>query len=245
MPAEEKTRRMSLRGLRLVGRRALPLTIALLGALAAPALVAHAVDGRGWPAEPADTRTAGAVVSRVADPGTAAVPGPRTRTSIRVAERPLPLGVSAAEDQPAPPASLTIPSIGVETELEHLAVRDDGTLGAPDDFGRAGWFSEGPAPGERGPAVIVGHVDSRDGPAVFHRLAELRAGDRVEVTRTDGTVTRFAVTDTFEATKDAFPTGAVYGPTAGPTLRLVTCTGAFDRAARHYVSNLIVYADPA
>jgi sortase (surface protein transpeptidase) len=153
--------------------------------------------------------------------------------------------VSAAEDQPAAPASLTIPSLGVETELEHLAVRDDGTLAAPDDFGRAGWFSEGPAPGERGPAVIVGHVDSRDGPGVFHRLAELRAGDLVEVTRTDATVTRFAVTDTFEAPKDAFPTQAVYGPTAGPTLRLVTCTGAFDRAARHYVSNLIVYADPA
>jgi sortase (surface protein transpeptidase) len=181
----------------------------------------------------------------VPGPGTAAVPGPRARPSIRAAERPLPLGVSAAEDQPAPPASLTIPSIGVETELEHLAVRDDGTLAAPDDLGRAGWFSEGPAPGERGPAVIVGHVDSRVGPAVFYRLAELRAGDLVELTRTDGTVTRFAVTDTFEATKDAFPTEAVYGPTAGPTLRLVTCTGAFDRDARHYVSNLIVYADPA
>jgi sortase (surface protein transpeptidase) len=236
---------VSLRGLRLVGRRAVPLTVALLGALAAPALVAQAVDGRGWPAEPADTRTAGAVVTRVPGPGTAAVPGPRTVPSIRVADRPLPLGVSAAEDQPAPPASLTIPSIGVQSELEHLAVRDDGTLAAPADFGRAGWFSEGPAPGERGPAVIVGHVDSRDGPAVFHRLAELRAGDLVEVTRSDGTVARFAVADTLEAPKDAFPTQAVYGPTAGPTLRRVTCTGAFDRAARHYLSNLIVYANPA
>jgi hypothetical protein len=236
---------VSLRRLTFVGRRALPLTVAFLGALAAPAFIAYAVDGSGWPAEPADTRTAGAAVTRVADPGTAAVPGPRSRPSIRVAERPLPVGVSAPEEQPAPPASLAIPSIGVETELEHLVVRDDGTLAPPDDFGRAGWFSEGPAPGERGPAVIVGHVDSRDGPAVFYRLAELRAGDPVEVTRTDGTAIRFAVTDTFEAAKDAFPTEAVYGPTAGPTLRLVTCTGAFDRASRHYVSNLVVYADRA
>jgi sortase (surface protein transpeptidase) len=228
-----------------VGRRALLLTVAFLGALAAPAFVAYAVDGGSWPAEPADTRTAGAVVTRVGGPGTAAVPGPRTRPSIRVAERPLPLGVPAAEDQPAPPSRLAIPSIGVETELERLAVRDDGTLAPPDDFGRAGWFAEGPAPGERGPAVIVGHIDSRDGPAVFHRLAELRAGDLVEVTRTEGTSIRFAVTDTYEAAKDAFPTEAVYGPTAGPTLRLVTCTGAFDRASRHYVSNLIVYAEPA
>jgi hypothetical protein len=235
---------VNVRRLTFVGGRALPLAVALLGALAAPAVVAHAVDGRGWPAEPVDTRSAGAVVTRVGGPGTA-VPGPRTRPSIRVAERPLPLGVSAAEGQPAPPAGLAIPSIGVETELEHLAVRADGTLAAPDDFGRAGWFSEGPAPGDRGPAVIVGHVDSRDGPAVFYRLPELRTGDLVEVTRTDGTVTRFAVTDTFEATKDAFPTEAVYGPTAGPTLRLVTCTGTFDRASRRYVSNLIVYAEPA
>jgi hypothetical protein len=236
---------VNFRRLTLVGRRAVSLTVAFLGALAAPAFVAHAVDGRGWPAEPADTRSAGAVVTRVPGPGTAAVPGLRTRPSIRVAERPLPLGVAAAEDEPAPPAGLAIPSIGVETELEHLAVRDDGTLAPPDDFGRAGWFSEGPAPGERGPAVIVGHVDSRDGPAVFHRLAELRAGDLVEVTRADGSAIRFAVTETFAAAKDAFPTVAVYGPTAGPTLRLVTCTGAFDRASRHYVANLIVYADPA
>jgi Sortase domain len=212
---------VSLRRLTFVGRRALLLTVAFLGALAAPALVAYAVDGRSWPAEPADTRTAGAAVTRAPGPGTAAVPGPRTRPSIRVAERPLPLGGSAAEDQPAPPSSLAIPSIGVDTELEHLA------------------------PGERGPAVIVGHGDSRDGPAVFYRLAELRAGDLVEVRRTDGTAIHFAVTDTFEAVKDAFPTEAVYGPTAGPTLRLVTCTGVFDRASRHYVSNLIVYADPA
>ena len=172
------------------------------------------------------------------------MPGPRTRPSIRVAERPLPLGVAAAEDQPAPPASLKIPSIGVETELEHLAVRGDGALAAPADFGRAGWFSEGPAPGERGPAVIVGHVDSRDGPAVFSRLAELRPGDLVEVThrrqrhslRRDRHV---------RGGQGCLPDGGRLRPHRGPTLRLVTCTGAFDRASRHYMSNLIVYADPA
>jgi sortase (surface protein transpeptidase) len=235
---------VSRRGLRAVGRRAPPLAVAFVAALTAPALVAYAVDARGWPAEPVDTMTAGAVVTRAAGPGTAGVPGPRAGSSIRAAKRPLPVGVSAAEAQP-PPATLTIPSIGVETELEHLAVRDDGTLAAPDDFARAGWFAEGPAPGERGPAVIVGHVDSRDGPAVFSRLAELGPGDTIEVARADGTVARFTVTDTFEAAKDAFPTEAVYGPTAGPTLRLITCTGAFDRAARHYLSNLVVYAAPA
>ena len=236
---------MSLRGRGLLGRRAVSLTVAFVGALASPALVAHAVDGSGWPTERVDPRTAGAAVTRVADPGTAGVPGPLTRSTIRIAERPLPLGVSAAEAQPAPPATLTIPSIGVETELEHVAVRDNGTLAAPADFVQAGWFAEGPSPGERGPAVIVGHVDSRDGPAVFYRLPELGPGDPIEVTRTDGTVVRFAVTEIFEATKDAFPTEAVYGPTAGPTLRLITCSGTFDPDARHYLSNLVVSAVPA
>jgi Sortase domain len=234
-----------LRGRRHVGRRGLLLTGAFLGALTAPALVAHAVDGGGWPTERVDTRTAGAAVTRVADPGTAGVPGPASPSTVRAAERPLPLGVSAAEAQQAPPATLTIPSIGVETDLEPLAVRDDGTLAAPADFGQAGWFAEGPSPGERGPAVIVGHVDSRAGPAVFYRLAELGPGDPIEVALTDGTVARFAVTDTFETRKAAFPTEAVYGPTAGPTLRLITCAGRFDRDARHYLSNLVVYAVPA
>jgi hypothetical protein len=230
---------------RTVARRLLPLALAFLGALTAPALVAHAVDGPGWRIERVDTRTAGSLVTGVAGRGTTGVPGPGAEPSIRAAERPLPLGVPAAEPRQPPPARIAIPSIGVETELERLAVRHDGTLAAPGDFGRAGWFADGPSPGERGPAVIVGHVDSRDGPAVFYRLAELSPGDLVEVTRIDGTVARFAVADMFEAGKDAFPSNAVYGPTAGPVLRLITCSGAFDRAARHYVSNLVVSAVPA
>ena len=181
-------------------------------------------------------------MTRVAGPGTAGVPGPLSPSSVRAAERPVPLGVSAALAQPAPPTRLTIPTIGVETELERVTVRGDGTLAAPVDFGQAGWFAEGPSPGERGPAVIVGHVDSRDGPAVFHRLAEVGPGDPIEVARADGTVARFTVTDSAEAPKDGFPTEAVYGPTAGPALRLITCSGAFDRDARRYLSNLIVYA---
>jgi Sortase domain len=236
---------LSGRGWRHVGRRALTLTVAFLGALGAPALVAHAVDGRGWPTGRPDTSTAGTVATRVAGPGAAGVPAPVARPDIRVAERPVPLGVSAAEMRPAPPATLTIPAIGVETELERLAVRENGMLEAPSDHGRAGWFADGPSPGERGPAVIVGHVDSRDGPAVFYRLAELGAGDRIEVTRTDGTVAGFEVTGAFEVPKDAFPTDVVYGPTAGPALRLITCAGTFDRDARHYLSNLVVSAVPA
>jgi sortase (surface protein transpeptidase) len=233
-----------------LARRTLPLAAALVGALLAPALIAEAVDGGDRQAADRTDAEIVAGTPAVAGPSaraTAGPPGPRARhaaaSAVRAAERPVPLGVSAAQTTPASaPTTLTIPSIGVETGLEQLAVRDDGRLAAPTDFGRAGWFAAGPAPGERGPAVIAGHVDSADGPAVFHHLDELRADDTIEVARADGTVVRFRVADVGEAPKDAFPTDAVYGPTAGPTLRLITCTGSFDRQARHYRSNLIVYA---
>jgi sortase (surface protein transpeptidase) len=92
--------------------------------------------------------------------------------------------------------------------------------------------------------VIAGHVDSRSGPAVFYRLDELVAGDRVEVTRSDGTVFAYRVATVETRPKDAFPTARVYGPTPGPELRLITCGGAFDRNSRHYRDNVIVTAIP-
>lgn len=105
-----------------------------------------------------------------------------------------------------------------------------------------GWFSEGSVPGEAGPAVVVGHVDSWQGPGVFSRLRELRPGDTIDVPRSDGTVARFAVDSVERFEKSAFPTGRVYGPTAGPALRLVTCGGPFDPQTRSYVDNVVVFA---
>jgi sortase (surface protein transpeptidase) len=90
--------------------------------------------------------------------------------------------------------------------------------------------------------VLLGHVDSRDGPAVFYRLRDLRPGDVVEVGTTDGGVTRYAVERTEQVAKDAFPTFAVFGATADDVLRLVTCAGTFDRGARSYTDNLVVHA---
>jgi sortase (surface protein transpeptidase) len=137
---------------------------------------------------------------------------------------------------------LAIPAIGVETPLVRLGLEPDRTMQVPDDFDLAGWFAEGPAPGQPGPAVIAGHVDSRTGPAVFYRLRDLRPGDHIEVTRTDGTRLRFAVDSTRSFPKSGFPTDAVFGPAPGAELRLVTCTGTFDRARGSYRDNLVVFA---
>jgi hypothetical protein len=107
---------------------------------------------------------------------------------------------------------------------------------------RAGWFTGAAEPGQLGPAVIAGHVDSRSGPAVFHRLRELRPGDEVLVVRADHRVLRFVVESLASYPKRALPGDRLYGPTAAPALRLVTCAGAFDRERRSYRDNLVVEA---
>jgi Sortase domain len=140
------------------------------------------------------------------------------------------------------PARLVIPAIGVATRLLRLGLEPGGAMQVPDDFGRAGWFAKGPAPGQVGPAVIAGHVDSRSGPAVFYRLRELRPGQVVLVERADGTRLRFTVEATRSFPKDRFPTAAVFGPVPTPALRLITCAGDFDRARGSYLDNLVVFA---
>lgn len=125
------------------------------------------------------------------------------------------------------PVSLHIPAIGVdESQLLRLGIADDGTAEVPQDHDRVGWFDRGTAPA---PTVLLGHVDSRDGPAVFIDLADLAPGDVIEVGRDDGSVDRYAVERTEQMPKDAFPTFAVFGGTSPDQLRLVTCAGDFDR----------------
>jgi sortase (surface protein transpeptidase) len=135
--------------------------------------------------------------------------------------------------------------VGVDSALERLGTDAAGALVPPEDFGRAGWFTGGPVPGEVGPAVVAGHVDSWTGPAVFFRLAEISVGAEVLVDRADGKTVRFAVTRVARYAKDDFPTAEVYGPTTGAELRLVTCGGEFDPARRSYVDNVVVYARAA
>ncbi|WP_164983968.1 sortase domain-bontaining protein, partial [Cellulomonas endophytica] len=107
---------------------------------------------------------------------------------------------------------------------------------------RAGWYREGVVPGDVGPAVVAGHVDSSDGPAVFVGLERLAPGDPVVVTLSDGSTRTFLVDDALRAPKAEFPTSEVYRTTPTPQLRLITCDGDFDRTTGHYVDNLVVRA---
>ena len=140
------------------------------------------------------------------------------------------------------PVGLTIPRIGVRApKIVDLGLADDGTIEVPRDASAPGWFTPGPSPGQLGPAVIAGHVDSATGPAVFYRLGELRPGDRVQVARADGSTAVFSVDKVETYEKSTFPTRAVYGTTHHAELRLITCSGAYD-SANGYLSNTVVYA---
>lgn len=146
--------------------------------------------------------------------------------------------------QVALPVRLRIPSQHIDTPLERLGQARDGTIAAPSGWQVAGWYDQGPRPGQRGPAVIVGHVDSRSGPAVFFRLSALRSGDAVYVDREDGSTARFLVTGRRQVPKNHFPADVVYSPTLRTSLLLMTCGGILDHATGHYRDNVIISAVP-
>ena len=125
--------------------------------------------------------------------------------------------------------------------MESLHLAKGGALTPPKNFAKAGWYADGTAPGDQGPAVIAGHVDSKRGPAVFYKLREMQVGDQIEVVR-GGKSVRFTVVSTAWYPKTKFPTGQVYGPTPDRQLRLITCGGVFDHTLRSYKDNLVVYA---
>ena len=164
-----------------------------------------------------------------------------------VAALPVPTGPIVAPPQSAAaqvarPVSLTIPLIGVKTNLITLGLAAGGSMQVPSSSTVAGWFTGSPRPGSVGSSIIVGHVDSKSGPGIFFRLPELKKGDDVYIKRSDGTTAEFRVTEVQEYPKDQFPTDRVYGPTPDAELRLITCGGTFDSVTGHYLSNIIVYA---
>jgi sortase (surface protein transpeptidase) len=150
-----------------------------------------------------------------------------------------------AHGETAAPVRLRIPAIDVDTGLEELGRAPDQSIEVPRQPSSAGWWAGGPRPGQVGPAVILGHVDSKTGPAVFFRLGELKAGVEILVERADGTTARFLVTSLERYHKSEFPSALVYYPTVEPELRLVTCGGPFDSSTGHYRDNLVVFAAQA
>nr|WP_081745060.1 class F sortase [Arthrobacter sp. H14] len=183
--------------------------------------------------------TAAPSVSASATP---AVPAPTQTPTAPAPGAPAPtlLPVLSASD----PVSFTIPAIDAGSELLSLGLRDNGSLEVPpgDPGAPASWYNDSPTPGERGPAVLLGHVNATDsGPGVFADLRKLKAGDTIDVLREDGTTATFVFDRGEQYAKDEFPTQTVYGNTEGSELRLITCDG-YDPDTGEFDDNYVVYA---
>jgi sortase family protein len=145
----------------------------------------------------------------------------------------------------SPPTALSIPAIGVRSEMHSLGLNPDRTVEVPplgtDSY--AGWYKFSPSPGQLGPSIILGHIDSAEyGPGVFFKLGALRPRDTVSISRADHTVAVFQVERVVQYAKAHFPTAEVYGNTDRAALRLITCGGRFDPSVRSYEDNIVAYA---
>ncbi|MPY47350.1 class F sortase [Streptomyces acidicola] len=158
-----------------------------------------------------------------------------------------PRATASAADPALPrsvPERISIPQIGVNAPFTGLSIGASGQLNPPpaDDTNLVGWFRDGASPGERGSSIVVGHVDTKTGPAVFARLEELRSGSTVRITRADGIVASFKVDSVKSFSKADFPNKRVYADASSPELRLITCGGAYNKSTREYEENVVVFA---
>lgn len=158
-------------------------------------------------------------------------------------------GQPSKSDQPlsaSRPERIAIPAIDVGTQVIPIGKKSDGTLAVPkgDDIDKAAWYKNSPTPGQTGPSVIEGHIDTKDGPSVFYRLAALEPGDSIRVERADGSTVEFEVDRVRSYADDKrFPTELVYGgDLSRPSLRLITCAN-FNDDTGHYAGNTVVYAN--
>ncbi|MGC5016193.1 class F sortase [Streptosporangium sp. DT93] len=157
---------------------------------------------------------------------------------------PAPALPAAPPMQPSSPVRLVIPKLGVNAPVRSVGLDRRGAIEVPPvgNPNLVGWYRSGPTPGEAGPAILLGHKDTRSGSAVFSRLDEIRNGDVIEVHRKDGIIAVYTVGGLEQAEKSVFPTARVYGKTPNPQLHLITCGGVYDRATGHYTDNVIAYA---
>ncbi|WP_053709874.1 class F sortase [Streptomyces sp. NRRL B-3648] len=171
---------------------------------------------------------------------------PGTPPQPSVAEgRPDPAGEHAGAPAlaPSPPLRIRIPAIRVNAPLTGLALTPSGSLDAPPakEKNLAGWYEAGTTPGETGTAIVAGHVDNTEGPAVFYDLGALKRGARIEVDRRDGSVAVFTVDAVEVYSAHDFPDDKVYGAAPRPELRVITCGGGYSRTTG-YQGNVVVFA---
>ncbi|MFD5271498.1 class F sortase [Streptomyces sp. NPDC058335] len=187
------------------------------------------------------------VVGWAGPAGESSLPAPAPAVGLHAPSVPEP-GATAAPHSPVLPRSaptrLFIPSIGVDAPFTDLAIGSSGRLNAPpaDDTNLVGWFADGPSPGERGTAIVAGHLDTKTAPAVFAGLSTLTPGQEIRIDRADGRTVTFVVYAAENFPQDDFPDDLVYADTPDAQLRLITCGGSYDRSRQRYMENTVVFA---
>ncbi|WP_083977364.1 class F sortase [Kitasatospora azatica] len=178
---------------------------------------------------------------------------PRQPTAAQAVASPsAPLSPSAGAKRTTPavvvpdahPNRISIPAIGVNAPFTQVDLDPNGVLNPPpaNDTNLVGWYKGGTVPGNKGPAIVLGHVDTATAPAVFWGLSALTPASSVDIARDDGVTATFTVDSVEVFAKDAFPDDRVYGKTADAQLRLITCGGAYDRQRGDYTANVVVFA---
>ncbi|MDQ2883286.1 MAG: class F sortase [Actinomycetota bacterium] len=212
-------------------RRLVAVALAAVLGLAGVSMVGYALEHQQVAPQPSVADT-----GPLSLPELKALPAPQPALAPRITA-----GLPRAE-----PTSIRIPAINVSSPVNVVGLKPDKTMAVPQPgplYDQAAWYRYSPTPGEIGPSVIIGHIDSaKNGPSVFFNLGELKPGQRIRVTRSDGTTPTFEVDSVHSYPKDAFPQQAVYGDTDYPALRLITCGGSFDRQTRQYLNNTVVFA---
>lgn len=144
--------------------------------------------------------------------------------------------------KPSLPVAIRVPAVGISADFETpLDLQSNGLMEVPKGYDTVAWYKHSPTPGEQGPSVVVGHVDSEKGPEVFQPLKDLKDGDLIEVERRDGSVAVFEVYRVSYHSKKRFPFEKVFGDVDGSEIRLITCGGLFDKNSMSYSHNLVAY----
>ncbi|MFF4353717.1 class F sortase [Streptomyces sp. NPDC001530] len=218
--------------------------------LSSPVEIRSVPPKKGRPGVPLIVWCAGIVflaLSLFGGPGTTSDQSPGHRTAAAPAPTSSAAPAMGKTGTPLPrskPTRLLIPKIEVDAPFTALTIDSSGRLDPPpaDDVNLVGWYAGGVTPGERGASIIAGHVDTTTSAAVFAGLSELEKGDKFTVERADDRTASFVVdsVETFE--KDEFPDERVYADTPDAQVRLITCAGDYDHAAKDYTENLVVFA---
>lgn len=155
-----------------------------------------------------------------------------------------PAPVKVVRLQVAEPQTLVIPKLNITAAVESVGEDSSGKMAVPEKVEDVGWYNLGYKPGEKGSAVMAGHLDDVTGaPAVFYYLGQLQAGDEVIVTDKNGKTYTFEVTDVQSYAFDSVPLQQVFASNDKPRLNLITCTGIWNQGSRNYSNRLVVYTE--